>query len=162
MACLLNYSYQMCILVLTDRSGNGVMLKLSLNNGGAEVNLRRAVKYSRTLLLVKCSAPLINSFTFQMSFFNILSTLYVFFYSSMWHLISELSGIIDQTYYTLMSSQGRHFYVRLSVLCSGLSLRNCSLYPDWNILLYCSHYFYLIFFPISSQFLSLFQLGLGT
>lgn len=88
----------MCILVLTDRSGNGVMLKLSLNNGGAEVNLRRAVKYSRTPRLVKCSAPLMNSFTFQMAIFNILSTLYVFFYSSMWHLISELSGIIDQPY----------------------------------------------------------------
>ena len=58
MACLLNYSYQMCILVLTDRSGNGVMLKPSLNNRGAEVNLRRAVKCSRTPRLVKCSAPL--------------------------------------------------------------------------------------------------------
>lgn len=34
-ACLLNYSYQMCILVLTDHSGNSVMLKLSLGCRGA-------------------------------------------------------------------------------------------------------------------------------
>lgn len=30
-ACLLNYSYEMCILVLTDHSGNSVMLKRTLS-----------------------------------------------------------------------------------------------------------------------------------
>lgn len=47
-ACLLNYSYEMCILVLTDHSGNSVMLKrtLSLCWRGAEVNFRLHFKFT--------------------------------------------------------------------------------------------------------------------
>lgn len=45
-ACLLNYSYQMCILVLADHSGNSVMLKHSLNCRGLEVNFRLYFKFT--------------------------------------------------------------------------------------------------------------------
>lgn len=39
-ACLLNYSFEMCILVLTDHSGNSTTLKYSLSWRGVEVKFR--------------------------------------------------------------------------------------------------------------------------
>lgn len=69
-ACLLNYSYEMCILVLTDHSGNSATLKRSLEWRGAEVNFWLYFKFP-----IQIRTPGFRMFYFILSWtldFNIL------------------------------------------------------------------------------------------